>query len=85
MQVPVVASDLGGVTEIVVDGETGYAFEPGNHAQLAAVIEQLWGDQKAYQQMRLNARNLMVQEFDKEAQFGRFLQYFESLIADRPT
>jgi glycosyltransferase involved in cell wall biosynthesis len=84
MQVPVVASDLGGVTEIVVEGETGYSFEPGDQEQLAFAIEQLWKDQAAYQQMRLNARNLMVEDFDKEVQFGRFLQYFESLIPDRP-
>jgi glycosyltransferase involved in cell wall biosynthesis len=84
MQVPVVSSDLGGVKEIVIDGDTGYSFEPGDHEQLAFAIEQLWKDKAAYQQMRLNARDLMVKDFDKEIQFGRFLQYFDSLIARRP-
>lgn len=41
MGVPVVASDLGGFTETVREGETGFLTPPGNAAALAAAIERM--------------------------------------------
>ncbi|HEX8563952.1 MAG TPA: glycosyltransferase family 4 protein [Flavobacterium sp.] len=47
---PVIAANHGGLTEIVVDGETGYLFEPGNPTALANSIEKILADpQKAHQ------------------------------------
>jgi glycosyltransferase involved in cell wall biosynthesis len=80
MDVPVVSSDLGGVGEIVADGVTGYMVEPGDSQALANAIAKLWADQVAYQRMRANVRQLMVDNFDKEKQFDKFLEYFWSLV-----
>ncbi len=41
MGVPVIASDLGGFTETVRDGETGFLTPAGNAAALAAAIERM--------------------------------------------
>lgn len=41
MGVPVVASNIGGFTETVRDGETGLLTPPGNAAALAAAIERM--------------------------------------------
>ncbi|PZO55162.1 MAG: glycosyl transferase [Alphaproteobacteria bacterium] len=41
MGVPVIASDLGGFTETVREGETGFLVPPGNAAALAAAIERV--------------------------------------------
>ena len=38
MEIPVVATRVGGIPEIVVDGETGILVEPGNSEQLVQVI-----------------------------------------------
>jgi glycosyltransferase involved in cell wall biosynthesis len=80
MNVPVVSSSLGGVPEAVIEGETGYMAEPGNSEQLAQAILHLWTDQQAYQRMRLQARKLITERFDKTSQFDQFLDYFESII-----
>jgi len=40
-RVPVVASDLEGLNELVIDGENGFLFERGNPEQLAKIIERL--------------------------------------------
>jgi glycosyltransferase involved in cell wall biosynthesis len=80
MQVPVVASNLGGVSEVVLEGETGYVVEPGNSGQLADAIHRLWSDQAAYRRMGKRARMLVEEEFDKETQFGYFLDYFRGRI-----
>lgn len=36
--VPVIASDLGGLSEVIVDGENGFLFEAGSAASLADVL-----------------------------------------------
>ncbi len=41
MGVPVIASNLGGFTETVVDGETGFLVPPGVAVALAVAIERL--------------------------------------------
>jgi glycosyltransferase involved in cell wall biosynthesis len=41
MGVPVIASNIGGYTETVVEGETGFLVPPGNAAALAVAIERL--------------------------------------------
>jgi glycosyltransferase involved in cell wall biosynthesis len=80
MDVPVVSSDLGGVGEIVIEGETGYKVEPGDSQGLAEAIRKLWEDQEAYTRMRADVRKLMVDNFDKEKQFDAFLGYFRDIV-----
>lgn len=41
MGVPVIASNIGGYTETVVEGETGFLVPPGNAAALAGAIERM--------------------------------------------
>jgi glycosyltransferase involved in cell wall biosynthesis len=83
MNVPVVSSNIGGVPEIVFDAQTGYKAEPGSSDQLAAAILKLWSDKEAYQKMRVQARNLITERFDKGKQFDRFLTYFQKIVHER--
>lgn len=83
MGVPVVSSNIGGVSEIVIEGETGYMVEPGNKSVLADAIKKVWTNQNAYKEMKIKAQKLILNQFDKGVQFGRFLSHFHSLkIAD---
>ncbi len=79
MSVPVVASRLAGVSEVVHEGETGYTVEPGDDAALADAVERLWSDRDSYLGMVERTRALMVEQFDKKQQFRAFLRHFESL------
>jgi glycosyltransferase involved in cell wall biosynthesis len=80
MGVPVVSSNIGGVAEIVIDGETGYMVEPGDKSALAKAIHKIWADQILYKEMKANARQLITDQFDKTTQFDQFLSYFQTLI-----
>jgi glycosyltransferase involved in cell wall biosynthesis len=82
MNVPVVSSRLGGVPEVVLDGQTGYMVEPGNSERLARAILDLWTDQDAYRTMCNQARDLIVERFNKKNQFGKFLQHFRSIAGE---
>jgi glycosyltransferase involved in cell wall biosynthesis len=79
MGAPVVSSDIGGVSEIVIDGETGYMVEPGNKSALADAIKKVWANQTNYQEMSVKARKLIVEQFDKVTQFERFISHFYTL------
>jgi glycosyltransferase involved in cell wall biosynthesis len=81
MEVPVVSSNLGGVPELVFDGETGYMVKPSNKEDLAAAIKKLWIDQENYKKMKWNARNLITENFNKSTQFDRFIDQFNQLIS----
>ena len=39
--VPVIVSNLGGMTEVIKDGENGFSFEAGNAESLAEVLRKL--------------------------------------------
>ena len=49
--IPVIASRIGGLPEIVDDGVTGLIFEPGNAKDLASKIKMLWDDPDLCQRM----------------------------------
>ena len=80
MGVPVVASNVGGVSEVVLEGKTGYVVEPGDSEQLADAIHRLWADRETCRQVSQNARRLVEEKFDRQLQFGRFLAYFRGCI-----
>lgn len=44
--VPTIASDVGGLSEVVLDGKTGYLVPPGNPEALAAKIVQYFRDNR---------------------------------------
>jgi glycosyltransferase involved in cell wall biosynthesis len=50
--VPVLASDLGGVAEVVRDGENGALFRAGDAAALRAAIERVAGDPQWFARLR---------------------------------
>jgi len=79
MGVPVVSSNIGGVSEIVFDGKTGYRVEPGDKAALVNAIRKIMEDPKKYLAMKINARKLITDQFNKATQFERFISYFETL------
>ena len=61
---PVVASSDGAVTEIVVHGETGFTFSPGDDAALADAIATLLQDPALMREMGKKATQRVEEEFN---------------------
>jgi len=76
---PVVAFDLGGVREWLVDGKTGFAVPPFDVAALAAAVGKLREEPALRREMGENGRRLAVERFSPE----RFLSAFETLCGGR--
>jgi len=62
-EIPVVVSRIGGLQEIVQDGENGLFFEPGNHVDLAAKLEALLDDPEIRRAMGRRGREYVVKKY----------------------
>jgi glycosyltransferase involved in cell wall biosynthesis len=76
---PVVCSRIGGVPEIVADGETGYLVEPGDVAALSARLAELLGDPARADRMGRAAREAVLERFTWEACAERCLAAYAGL------
>ena len=60
-ELPVVATNVGSVSETVLDGRTGYLTAPGDADEIASRVIELWGDpQKAAQMGRAGREHILA-------------------------
>ena len=74
---PVVGSRIGGIPELVLDGETGLTFEPGNEGELAERMSKLWGDTELAFGMGRAARARAETEFNPDTHYERVMAVYE--------
>jgi glycosyltransferase involved in cell wall biosynthesis len=73
---PVIASRVGGLSEIIIDGQNGLLFDAGNDAQLAEKIRLLLDDQQLQRELADNAKRT-ADSFDWQiigAKFRRMIK-----------
>ena len=78
---PVIASSIGGIPELVRDGETGFLFEPGNVAQLSSLADMLIGDPARRRALGRAARLRLEQSFSLKMHNRQLLSIYEDLVA----
>ena len=79
--VPVVASRIGGIPEVVTDGVTGLLVESESVEALAAGIERVLDDAEAAAQRARAARALVEARFSHTHAIDRLLHVYEELLA----
>ncbi|OBG21333.1 glycogen synthase [Mycolicibacterium celeriflavum] len=62
--IPLVTSDVGGLGEAVIDGQTGVSYPPRDVAALAAAVRSVLDDPQAAQQRAIAARERLTSEFE---------------------
>jgi glycosyltransferase involved in cell wall biosynthesis len=77
---PIVASDSGGLRDIVADGETGFLVPPEDREALAGAMRRLIGDGELRRRLGANARERAA-TFSPAAIVPRFEQAYEQAIA----
>ena len=70
-RVPVVASDVGGIPEVVTDGSDGRLVPPGDAAALAAAIVELLGDPELRRRLGDAGHDTVADRFSIQAQVRR--------------
>jgi glycosyltransferase involved in cell wall biosynthesis len=79
--VPVIASRLGSMAEIVRDGETGLLFEPGNSDDLAEKVRWAHEHPEAMRAMGKAARAEFEAKYTEQANYVQMMEIYESAIA----
>ena len=79
--VPVVASRLGAMAELVQDGENGLLFDVGNSQSLAAAtIRMLNLSQQSENQMRSAARTAFETRFNASVSYQQLMRIYEQAV-----
>jgi len=75
--VPVIASRLGAMAEIVEDGRTGLLFEPGNAEDLAEKVAWAWAHPREMAEMGREARREYEQKYTAEKNYEMLMAIYE--------
>jgi len=78
---PVVATNVGGAPEVIVEGETGYLVSPGDDAMMASRIISLLRDPERAKQFGAAGRRLVETNFSCEAQLTKTEELYNRLLA----
>jgi glycosyltransferase involved in cell wall biosynthesis len=70
---PVVSTDVGGVAEVVRDGENGLLVAPGDGAALAAAVERAFSEPGLLDRLRAAAVP-SIADYSRERVYGRLLE-----------
>ena len=80
MGIPVVASDVSALREMVQDGETGVLFEAGNSDSLAATCIEVGKDARLRRELSLKARQWVEKEREWAVVTCLYSSIYESLV-----
>ncbi len=76
---PVVASDVGGVKEIIEDNHTGYLIPYGNQEVLSQKLAELATDARLRSQMGNLGRQKYESQFKFESMYAKTLEVYREL------
>ena len=79
-EVPVIASRVGGIPEVVTDGETGYLSEVGNVEKMAADAARLLSDATLRREMGRRAREFAVTHYRTDIVIPRYIEFYERVL-----
>jgi len=80
---PVVATDVGGAREAVLEGETGYLVPSGDYGLMAERIISLLNEPSRAAEMGKSGRRLTEQKFSCEAQLKKTEALYEKLLSGK--
>ena len=77
---PVLASNLGSMTDIIKDGETGLLFTPGDADDLARKVKWLLNNPLKAQELGENARRTFLAKYTAEQNYAELMAIYEDAI-----
>ncbi|HYP52289.1 MAG TPA: glycosyltransferase, partial [Pyrinomonadaceae bacterium] len=80
-EVPVIASRVGGLPEVVSDGVTGCLAEVGDVEKMAADAAALLSDEERRREMGRRGRAEAVARYSTELVIPQYIQFYERVIA----
>jgi N-acetyl-alpha-D-glucosaminyl L-malate synthase BshA len=79
-EVPVIASQVGGIPEVINDGDTGYLSEVGDVEKMARDAGRLLADEKLRRAMGKRARESAVSRYRTDIVIPQYVAYYERVL-----
>jgi glycosyltransferase involved in cell wall biosynthesis len=83
MRKPVVASRVGGVPDIVQDGQTGYLVDPGDPRAIAEKVVALFKDKKLREEMGLRGGKFVAENASQQIMVQKLESLYITLMEER--
>ena len=83
MKNPVVATNVAGIPETIIDGVTGFLVEAGNHEQYIEKLKLLLDNKIQAKQMGEAGRKFVEEKFNQEASVKGFLDAIRLYVKDK--
>jgi len=81
MGTPVVATETGGIPELVRSGVDGVLVPPKNGERLAETVLTCLNDQQMAQKLGENARNKITNDFSLKRMLDQYEEFYQSLLS----
>ena len=80
LKIPVIATDVGGTSELVKDGQTGVLVPSGNEKLLLESINALLADKNKADKLAENAYDFVLNNMTWDVMLPKYVNFYESLI-----
>ena len=80
---PVVAANMGGLSDLVTNNVNGLLFQAGNANNLSEKINSLLHDKESIQEMGTKARNILETKYSPERYYIDTMNIFKRLIKSK--
>jgi N-acetyl-alpha-D-glucosaminyl L-malate synthase BshA len=77
---PVVTSNIGGLHEVVEDGETGFLFDPHDADGMSSIVTELLGDDARRKGIGLKARARAKRDFGKDKIIDEYVAFYDEIL-----
>jgi glycosyltransferase involved in cell wall biosynthesis len=77
----VLAPAITGIPELVVDGVTGFLYQPGSIEDFATKVETIHNSRPALRTIRYRARRHVLENFNRATNLAEFAELFPALVA----
>jgi len=81
--IPVIASKLGALEELIVENHTGFYFNPGNAHSLAETVDSAWRQGNEIKQMGKEARKVFEQKYNAESNYRKLIEIYNITVGNR--
>ncbi len=80
LKIPVIATSVGGIPELVTNNETGLLTESENSQLLLKKINELLIDKSLQQKLSLNAYDFVISNFTWKKILPKYIEFYENIL-----
>jgi len=80
MKKPVIATNVGGIPELMIDKKTGFLIEKGNSEELVKKIEEILNDPKKIEEMGIQGRKFVEENFSWKIITQKFIDNLKKML-----